>query len=80
MVFEGGFIFLKSTIIFDPIDRIWNSGGFQPSVHSANASSTIFYLWVWKMTFLIFENPEILSTPGWLYVYVYVYAHIYTNT
>ena len=68
MVFEGGFCFLENTVIFDPIDRIWILGGFQPSVHSETASSAIFYLWVWKMTFFIFENPGILSTPGWLYI------------
>ena len=28
MVFEGGFYFLKNTVIFDPIDRIWILGGF----------------------------------------------------
>ena len=28
MVFEGGFHFLKDTVIFDPIDRIWIFGGF----------------------------------------------------
>ena len=67
MVFEGGFYFLKNTVILDPIDRIWIFGRFQPSVHSETASSAIFYLWVWKMTFFIFENPGILSTPGWLY-------------
>ena len=44
--------------------------GFQPSVHSETASSAIFYLWVGKMTFFIFENPAILSTPGWLYIYL----------
>ena len=71
MVFEGGLFFWKNPVIFDPIDRIRNSGGFQPSVHSETASSTIFYLWVWKKTFFVFENPEILSTPGWLYVYIY---------
>ena len=70
MVFEGGFYFLKNTLIFDPIDRIWIFWGFQPSVHSETASSAIFYLWVWKMTFFIFENPGILSTPGWLYMYM----------
>ena len=58
-------------MIFDPIDRKWIFGGFQPSVHSETASSAIFYLWVWKMTFLIFENPGILSTPGWLYIYTH---------
>ena len=66
MVFEGGFMFLKNSVMFDPIDRIWNSGGFQPSVQSETASSTMFYLWVWKVTFIVFENPKILSTPGWL--------------
>ena len=52
--------------------------GFQPSVHSETASSAIFYLWVWKMTFVIFENPGILSTPGWLYTHIvciYKYIH-----
>ena len=34
-----------------------DSWSFQPSVHSETASSTIFYLWVWKMTFVIFEQP-----------------------
>ena len=72
MVFEGGFYFLKNTVIFDPIDRIWIFGSFQPSVHSETASSAIFYLWVWKMTFFIFENPGILSTPGWLYVHIII--------
>ena len=88
MVFEGGFYFLKNTVIFDPIDRIWIFGGFQPSVHSGTASTAIFYLWVWKMTFFVFENPGILSTPGWLYVYIYtytdiqlqIYIHIYIHT
>ena len=37
MVLEGGFNFLKNTVIFDPIDRIWNFGFFQPSVHSERA-------------------------------------------
>ena len=63
MVFEGGFHFLKKNVIFDPIDRIWTFVGFQPAVHSETASSAIFYLWVWKMTFSSFENPGILSTP-----------------
>ena len=72
MVFEGGFI-LKNTVIFDPIDRIWIYEGFQPSVHSETASSATFYLWVWKMT-SFFENPGILSTPGWLHIYIeYMY-------
>ena len=66
-------------MIFEPIDRIWNSGGFQPSIHSETASSTIFYLWVWKMTFSICENPKILSTPGWLYTYI-IYLSIYSFT
>ena len=76
MVFEGGFDFLDNNVIFDPIDRTWIPGGFQPPVHSETASSTIFYLYVWRMTFLISENPGILSTPGWLYVYVYVYVYV----
>ena len=60
-------------MIFDPIDRMWNSGGFQPSVHSETASSTIFYLWQGlENDLFIFENPEILSTPGWLYTYIYI--------
>ena len=51
MAFEGGFHLLKNTMIFDPIDRIRIfSGGVQPSVHSETASSTVFDLWVWKMT------------------------------
>ena len=50
-------------MIFDPIDRIWIFGGFQPSVHSETASSVIFYLWLWKMTFFIVENPGILWDP-----------------
>ena len=70
------FIFLKNTVIFDPIDRIWIFWGFQPSVHSETASSAIFYLWVWKMTFFIFENPGILSTPGWLYMYTHIYIYL----
>ena len=78
MVFEGGFYFLKNTVIFDPIDRIWIFWDFQPSVHSETASSAIFYLWVWKMTFFIFENPEILSTPGWLYMCTCVCRHVDT--
>ena len=45
MAFEG---FFENTVIFDPIDRIWIPEGFQPAVHSETASSTIFYLWVWK--------------------------------
>ena len=60
--------FLKNAVIFDPIDRIWIPRCVQPSVHSKTASSTIFYLWVWKMTFLVFKNSEILSTPEWLYM------------
>ena len=32
--FRRGFYFLKNTVIFDPIDRIWIFCGFQPSVHS----------------------------------------------
>ena len=88
MVFEGGFYFLKTTVIFDPIDRIWIFGGFQPSVHSGTASTAIFYLWVWKMTFFVFENPGILSTPGWLYacmyvrtytcIYIYIHINVFT--
>ena len=74
MVFEGGFYFLKKNVIFDPIDRIWTFVGFQPSVHSETASSAIFYLWVWKMTFSSFENPGILSTPRWLYIQMYTHA------
>ena len=75
MVFEG-FYLLKNTVIFDTIDRMWISGGFQPSVHSETASSTIFYLWGWKMTFYIFKNPEILSIAGWLYIYIYTHTSI----
>ena len=66
MVFEGGFSFFKHTVIFDPIDRIWIFGCFQPSVHFETASSTIFYVWVLKMTFSAFENPGILFSAGWL--------------
>ena len=65
MGFEGGFLFWKNSMIFDPIDRIWILGGVQPSVHSETASSAIFYLWVWKMTFLMVENPGILSIQEW---------------
>ena len=72
MVFEGVLFFWKNAVIFDPIDSIWIPGGFQPSVHSETASSTIFYLWVWKLTFFVFENPGVLSTPGWLYIYIYI--------
>ena len=75
------FLFWQNTVIFEPIDRIWIPGGVQPSVHSETASSTMFYLWVWKMTFCIFENPGILSTPGWLYVFVHedVYVHVHVD-
>ena len=59
-------------MVLDPTDRIWISRCFQPSVLSKTASSTIFYLWVWKMTVFLLENPEILSTPRWLYMHVYV--------
>ena len=71
MVFEGGLICLKNTVIFDPIDRTWISRCFQPSVLFKTASSTIFYLWFWEMIFFVFENPEILSTRGWLYIYIH---------
>ena len=74
---------MKNTVVFDPIDGIWICRCFQPSVLSKTASSTIFYLWVWKMTFFIFENPEMVSTPGWLYTYtcvclVLLLIHTYT--
>ena len=65
-------------MILDPIDGIWISGGFQPSVHSETASSTIFYLWVCQVTCFIFENPEILSTTGRLYIYICVDVHMHT--
>ena len=68
---------LKNAAIFDPIYRIWIAGGFQPSVHSETASSTIFYLWVWKMTFSIIENPWILSTPGWLKTHNYMHTYVH---
>ena len=74
MVFEGGFILLKNIVSFDPIDRIWIPGGFQPSVHSETASSTIFYLLVWKMTF--FGKPR-GSTYSRMAICLYVYAYVY---
>ena len=63
-------------MISNPIDKIWILGGFQPSVHSETASSATFYLWVWKMTFFIFENPGIRMA---IYIYTYVYIYIYTH-
>ena len=80
MVFEGWLYFLKNTEIFDPIDRICIPGGFQPSFHSETASSTTFYLCVWKKTFCIFENPSILSTPGWLCTLVSTNEDIVTRS
>ena len=82
MVFERGFIFLKTTVIYDPIDRMWIPGGFQPSVHSETASSTIFYLWVWKMTFLFLKIPGFyLLQDGYIYMYtsVFMYVHVYIH-
>ena len=70
-----GFLLLKNAVTFDTIDRIWIFRCFQPSVHSKTASSSLFYRWVWKMTFWIFENPGILSTPRWRYIYIYIYTH-----
>ena len=79
MVFEWGFHFLKNTVIFDPIDRIWIWGGFQPSVHSETASSAMFYLWVWKMTFFVLKIPGCyLLEDGYNYTWCCppIYLHI----
>ena len=84
MVFEGVFCFLKNTVIFDPIDRIWILGGFQPSVHSETASSAIFYLWVWKMTFYFGKSRGSIYSRMAIYIYTYIYIpvfiYMYTNT
>ena len=32
------------------------------------------------MTFFVFKNHGILSTPGWLYICIYIYIHIYIHT
>ena len=72
MVLKGCLHFLDNTVVLGP-HRFWIPECFQSSVHSKMASSTTFYLWVWKMTFFIVENPGILSTPGWLCMYLYIY-------
>ena len=73
MFFEGD-LFVKSAVIFDPIDRIWIPRCFQPSVHSTTASSTTFYLLVWKITisFLKISGVYLLQD-----VYIYIYTYIY---
>ena len=58
-------------MVLGPIDKACIPRCFQPSVHSKTASS-IFCPWVWKMAFSCFERPQILSTPGRLYVCMYV--------
>ena len=55
----------------------WIPRRFQPSVHSKTASSTIFYLWVWKLTFFDLENPEILLR--WLDMYIKIICFTYTD-
>ena len=75
MVFEGSFIVLNNTVVFDPINRIWISRCFQPSRVCQTASSTIFYPWVWNMTLFIFENPHNLLQDGYIYISIHPYTY-----
>ena len=70
MVFEGGFYFLKNTVIFDPIDRIWIFGGF--SIFCPLRDGFICHILSMGLEndLFIFENPGILSTPGLLHTYI----------
>ena len=62
---------------FDPIDRTWISGGFQPSVHSDTASSTIFYLYMMGLENYLFY---FLKIPRfYLLQDVYICPSVYTS-